>query len=84
MNNLELGKKIKKHGIIEIITCCLIVGFLFAWILIIIDGIKILSTDWGNQQLNNDKTVWGIFTFVLLGPIAQIVWGNKVINQLGA
>ena len=57
-----------------------LIGSIVTFIFIIMDGIKILGTDWNNQQLNSDKTLWGILCFVILGPIASIVFGGKVVS----
>ncbi len=84
MDNLELGKKIKKNGIISLVLAFTLIGAVVSVVLTIIGGIKILSTDWQNEQLNKDKTLWGIFCFVILGPIAMIVFGGKVVSTLGA
>ncbi len=37
-------------------------------------GILILATDWKNDVVNNSKILWGIFSIVLLGPIASLVF----------
>ncbi len=84
MSELELGKAIKKRGIIGLVLIFTIIGVFVTIILTIINGIKILSTDWKDQQLNNDKTIWGIFSFFLLGPIAGIIFGNMVVNKLSS
>ncbi len=64
-------------------TIALVVVIAIAAIVLdIICGIKILSTDWKDNDLNNDKTVWGILTFVILGGIASLIFANKVTKKL--
>lgn len=80
MDFLQEGKKIKKHGIIGLCLLFTLFGSIVTLIFNILDGIKILSTDWNNKELNDSKTLWGIFCFVILGPIASIVFGGKVVS----
>lgn len=49
----------------------------------IIAIIKIATTDWENQELNQSKLIFWIISlififFVLVNPIMWIVWGKKV------
>ncbi len=83
MSKLELGKQIKKRGIIGLVLIFTIIGAIVTLIFDIINAIKILTTDWEDQELNNSKTIWGILSLILLGPIATIIFGNMVINKLG-
>jgi multisubunit Na+/H+ antiporter MnhG subunit len=43
-------------------------------ILSFILGIIILATDWKNQEINNNKILWGVLTLLLLGPISSLVF----------
>ncbi len=89
MNALEEGKKIKKQGIIALVLIFTLIGIIATVIMTLVGGIKVLSNDWGNEQLNKDKTLWGILCIVglifllILGPISMIVFGNKVISTYG-
>ena len=49
-------------------------------ILSFILGIIILATDWKNEEINNNKILWGILTLVLLGPIASLIFSIQSIN----
>ena len=66
---------------------CLIMALVIAVaitiiILNIICGIKVLATDWKDNDLNNDKTLWGVLTFVILGGIASLVFSLKATKKL--
>lgn len=65
-----------------VIMALVIVIAIATIVLDIICGIKILATDWKNNDLNNDKTVWGILTFVILGGIASLIFANKATKKL--
>lgn len=83
MNDLkQLAHSIKVKGIIGLCLAFTIVGAIVTLVFNIICGVKILSTDWKNQKLNNDKTIWGILCFIVLGPISAIVFGNMAENEL--
>ncbi len=84
MSQLEMGKKIKKHGIIGLILLFTLVGSIVSAIFCIIDGIKILTTKWDDKEIEDSKTLWGILCFVILGNISSIVFGNKVVNKLSS
>lgn len=76
------AKSIKTKSIWGIILFFTIIGSIVTFIFNIIVGIQILSTDWKNEELNSSKTMWGIFCFILLGPIAGIFFGCKAVNAL--
>lgn len=82
MNLLKEAKKIKTHSIVGIVLLFTLFGIIVTLIFEIIDGIKILTLDWQDEELNNDKTLWGIFTIVLLGPIASLIFSIKAIKKL--
>ncbi len=83
MNDLkQLGHSIKVRSIIGLCLAFTLIGVIVTLILNIICGVQVLSTDWKNQKLNSDKTLWGVFCFVLLGPIFAIIWGDIVEGEL--
>ncbi len=85
MNSTKLLNKaigIKTYSIVTIILCCLFIGFLYSWLTDIIYGIIILSTDWKNEELNNRRTVFGVFTIILLGPISSLIFSIKATRIL--
>ena len=65
----------------------LILPILLAWlgwvitgiftVIPIILGIIILTTDWKNHIVDNSKILWGVFSIVLLGPIASLIFSVK-------
>ena len=82
MDLLNKAKKIKTQSIIGIVLFFTLFGMIVTFVLEIINGIQILATDWENEKLNDDKTLRGIFTFVLLGPIASLVFASIAIKEL--
>ena len=49
-------------------------GLLATFVINLIYAIKLLSHQFDNKKLNEQKIIWGIFTIVILGFIAMIVW----------
>lgn len=79
---LSEAKAIKRRGIWGLVLACTLVFIFITFILNIINAIKIMTTDWKNQELESDSLMWGIFSIVLLGPIAGIIFGSKAVNIL--
>ncbi len=67
------------YGIVSII---LLVFSVILFALNITCCIKILTTNWRNEKLNNQKTIWGIFSIVLLGPISSVIFGSMASKTL--
>lgn len=73
-------------GLIVFIAIIVVVYFLCNLVLGINAIIKIASTNWQNESLNQAKTVFWILSLIfimmiLVNPILWIVWGNKVKNS---
>ena len=79
--------------IVIIITSITTTGFLNPFLMLIptfffsiistlnlVLGIIILATDWKNEEINNNKILWGILTLVLLGPISSLIFSIQSIN----
>ena len=79
---IDEAAKIKKISIVGIILIFTIIGFFVTIIISIILGIKIISTDWKNQEINNDKLLWGLLTLLLLGPISSLIFANITLDKL--
>lgn len=65
---------------IAISVPCIIATF----IINLIYAIKLLSHQFEHEDLNQQKIIWGIFTIVILGMIAMIVWtvvSNNILNR---
>ncbi len=75
------AKSMKTRSIVSICLLFTIIGIVPAIIMAIIDSISILTTDWRDEKLNSDKTLWGILGLVLLGNIATLVFAKKVLNN---
>ncbi len=79
-------------GIILMICCLFFFPFLFVGLIVIAVGgplslyaaIKIILTDFKNQEVNDMKTLWGILSFIGLGPIAEIIFANKAKRILSS
>ena len=78
--------KLKNHSIISIVLSLILIGIIVAMVLVIIDSIKILSTDWFFWDINNQKIMWTVLSLVILGPIGILVFAysslSKVRNKL--
>lgn len=79
MDLLLEAKKIKKFGIIGV---ALFFTLIVPLVMEIICGIKILTNDWKNKKLENERLIWGIFCFVILGCISAIVFGSIATKEL--
>lgn len=79
MDLLSEAKKIKKFGIIGVALCFTLIVPL---VMEIICGIKILTNDWKNKKLENERLIWDIFCFVILGCISAIVFGSIATKEL--
>ena len=63
-----------------IISPVYLLGF-SCFVLNIANGILILSTKWSNNEVENQKVLWGVLTFVLLGWIASLVFSIQAIKK---
>ena len=45
-------------------------------------SIKVLATNWENEQLENDKITWGLLDLLIIPGIASIVFSSKAIKLL--
>ena len=79
---IDEAAKIKKISIVGIVLIFTIIGFFVTIIISIILGIKIISTDWKNEEINNDKLLWGLLTLLLLGPISSLIFANITLDKL--
>ena len=79
MDLLLEAKKIKKFGIIGLV---LFITIIVPFVMRIICGIKILTNDWKNKKLENERLIWGIFCFVILGCISAIIFGSIATKEL--
>lgn len=82
MNLYQEAKSVRTKSIVAFFIFFTIIGAIVTFILNIMVGIKILTTDWKNEELNSSKTIWGILCFIFLGPIAGWIFGQKAVNAL--
>lgn len=66
-------------GVVLIVIAALVSG-----IMTLVNAIRILATDWKDESLKNDKTLWGILTLLILGPIGSLIFGIKATKTLGS
>lgn len=64
-------------ALIPLFTISFVVGAVFC----IINAVMILSTKWTINEVEENKTVWGIFTIILLGWIASLVFSIQAIKK---
>ena len=70
----------KTTSIIAIVLFFTIIGTIISIVLTIVQAIKTLATDWNDKTLNNDKILWGLLSLMILGPIATLVFGSKIME----
>ncbi len=72
-------------SIVDVVLLILsVISLLFLYIVIpllisllvlnLVCAIKIMTTNWQDEKLNNDKTLWGILAIVILGWIALLTF----------
>lgn len=81
MNDLDLLKKIKISSIVSLIFMFTLFLILVTLIIDIVNAIRILSTNWQNKETNDSKIIWGIFTVIILGPIASLIFSVSNIKK---
>ncbi len=74
-------------GVVVFFFANMLLLLIISWLLVIVpsiisfvSAIIILATDWKNKEINNNKTIWGILTLLLLGPISSLVFSIQSIN----
>ncbi|MGL5732969.1 MAG: hypothetical protein ACRCXE_02790, partial [Metamycoplasmataceae bacterium] len=70
----------RNRNIVGIILWFTIIGLIISAIIELIDSIIILSSDFKNKELNNDKLLWGLLSLLLLGNIGCLIFGIKMMN----
>ncbi|MGL5590905.1 MAG: hypothetical protein ACRDCH_02435 [Metamycoplasmataceae bacterium] len=74
------GKAMRTRNIIAIILWFTIVGAIISALISFIDALIILFSNFKNQELNNEKFLWGLLALFPLGSIACLVFANKMIS----
>ncbi len=82
MEFLKQVESIRTKSIISLVLIFTLFGIIASFVLDIINAIAILTTDWENEELNSDRTIWGILTLVVLGPIASLIFASKAKKVL--
>lgn len=78
---LELLKKIKTSSIVSLVLIFTLIGAIVTIVLDIINAIRILSTTWVRQDVEDNKLIWGIFTIIILGPISSLIFACSSISK---
>lgn len=78
---LELLKKIRTSSIVSLVLIFTIIGVIATIVLDIINAIRILSTIWVRQDVEDNKLIWGIFTIIILGPISSLIFACISISK---
>lgn len=74
--------KMRNLSIIGICLALTVFGFVGTIAIQIICGIKILSNDWKDEELNEQKLIWGILSFVGLGCISSLIFSCIGISNI--
>ncbi|MDE5617281.1 MAG: hypothetical protein K2I36_00295 [Ureaplasma sp.] len=80
-DQLKLLKNIRTTSIISLVLIFTLIGAIVTLVLDIINAIRILSTKWVKQEIENNKLIWGIFTIIVLGPISSLIFSCIAINK---
>ena len=78
---LEQGLSMKKLSIIGIVLFFTIIGIIPSVIIAIVLAIKILTSDYKDEELNSEKMIWGLLSLLLIGNIASLIFANKIIEK---
>ncbi len=99
MKTIDRIRKISIYGIvcvplgILLMICCIfffpllfvgLVAILISGPFMLYAAIKIVTTDFQNKEVNDLKTLWGILSFIGLGPIAEYIFAGKAKSILSA
>ncbi len=74
------GKQMKNRNILGIVLWFTIIGIIASFIIALIDAVTILTTNFKNKELNDEKILWGILSLILLGNIACLIFASKMIS----
>ncbi|MGL5357636.1 MAG: hypothetical protein ACRDA7_02460 [Metamycoplasmataceae bacterium] len=77
---LKRGEEIKKLSIVSIVLYCLIFSSIIGWIIALVYSIKIISDNYYDENLEKDKILWGLLGILVIGPIATLIFANKMIE----
>lgn len=82
MDLIKEAKGIKTKGIIGLVLLFTLIGAIVTFIFNIICCIKIMTTDWKNKEIEDNKIIWAVLCIVLLGPISAIIFGYTALKKL--
>ncbi|MGL5617713.1 MAG: hypothetical protein ACRCWU_01505 [Metamycoplasmataceae bacterium] len=74
------GKSMRTRNIVGIVLWFTIIGIIPSLIISLVDSIIILSTDFRNKELNDDKLLWGLLSLLLLGNIGCLIFASKMMS----
>lgn len=83
-NKIELSSKIARNAILSIIFTLLVFTIIIAYILSIVNIVRINGTDWENLELNQSKNGFAISSIIciifftpIIPAIISLVWASK-------
>jgi len=79
---IDEASRIRTLSIVGIVLIFTVIGIFVTIIISIVLGIKILSINWKDEEINNDKLLWGLLTLLVLGPISSLIFANTTLNKL--
>ncbi|MGL5520059.1 MAG: hypothetical protein ACRDBR_01355 [Metamycoplasmataceae bacterium] len=80
---LKRGEEMKKLSIVSIVLYCLfilILPLVIGSIIALVYSIKIISDNYYDESLEKDKILWGLLGILVIGPIATLIFANKMIE----
>ncbi len=77
---LQRGTSMRNRNILGIVLFFTIIGTIPSLIISLIDSIVILSTTYKDENLNEEKTLWGLLSLIILGNIGCLVFATKMID----
>ncbi len=80
-SDVQKAKSMKTHSIVGIVLFFTIIGAIASCILGIVDSVTILSRNWSDKQVNDDKLLWGLLSLLLLANIGTLIFAKKVIES---
>lgn len=82
---MNLYKKVKSIKAMSILSICLVFTLIFAPITLMLTWIsiaQIMKIDWKNEQLNNQKSLWGGLSIFQIGITGPLTFSNLAISLL--
>ncbi|MGL4951726.1 MAG: hypothetical protein ACRC4L_01935 [Mycoplasma sp.] len=78
IQKLQSIKKKSIWSIVLIVTLIpILIGAIMSWVCIY----QVLSTKWENSEVEGSKTLWGILSIFILGPIGTLIFASQSLKK---